>query len=165
MIAPLRNAWQSLTVPEGPGRYLARALLFDLPLSLALTGAVSLLPGPQNPTFPGVSLERIAWVMCIAVPVIETAGLAVVLEIARRFIRSTSATALFAALLAAALHSWAQPLWGPLVAWTFFLQSLCYLTWRPRHSTVALGLTLALHASHNAAAVALLAAQRALTLP
>lgn len=163
MAASLRNAWQSLLVPDRPARYLGRALLFDLPLSLALTGAVSLLPGPQNPTFPGVSLERIALVMVGAVPVIETACLALALEVARRFMRSASTAALTTALLAAVLHSWAQPLWGPLVAWTFFLQSLCYLTWRPRSFPGALALTLALHALHNAAAVTLLAAQRALT--
>lgn len=166
MAEGLRKAWQSLSTPERPARYLARLALFDLPVSLALTALASLLPGAQNPTFPGVDLARIALVMCVVVPLLETLVLALALELLRRPLGSKpAAAALLAALLAAALHSWAQPLWGPLVAWTFFLQSFCYLTWRPRSLVTAFGLTLALHALHNAAAVALLAAQRALTLP
>lgn len=165
MAAWFRTFWLALSTPERAGRYLATALLADLTLSLALIAGVSLLPGQQNPNFPGVSLLRVALVMGVAVPAIETACLAIVLEILRKLVPSPLFAASVAALLAAALHSWAQPLWGPLVAWTFLLQSLCYLTWRPRSFVTAFGLTLALHALHNAAAVALLAGQRALTLP
>lgn len=163
MSAHLKAAWQKLRVPEHPARYLAIALLFDAIVTLAVTALVSLAPGQQNPTFPGTRLARIAFVMVGAVPLIETAVLAIVLEILRRFSRSALAPAFIAATLAAAAHSWAEPLWGPLVAWTFFLQAFCYLTWRARSAAAALLLTFALHALHNAVAVLVLAIQRMFT--
>lgn len=165
MTAWLRSLWRSLSVPEHRALYLGRALLLDVPVSVLLTALVSLLPGVQNPTFDGVSLGRVALVMSLAVPLIETVCLALGLEILRRFSGLGWATAFLAAALAAALHSWARPLWGPLVAWTFLLQARCYLTWRPRSLATAAALTFALHSLHNAAATALLAGQRAFTHP
>jgi hypothetical protein len=163
LIARLRQLAQELRTPERPARYVGLALAADLPVSFALLAAISLLPGPQNPTFPGVELARIAFVMVGFVPLLETVCLAVVLEALRRLPLGDLPVALVAAVAAAALHSWAQPLWGPVVAWTFFLQAWCYLTWRRRSWLTAFGLTATLHALHNLAAVGVLAAQRALT--
>ena len=159
----LFNLWSRLLVPEKPARYLGIATLFDVPLSLAITGLISLAPGSQNPTFPGYSLFTIAWVMCLAVPAVETLILVAVVELLRVIVRSFWGTVCLTALLAAVLHSLSTPLWGILIAWTFFVQSLAYLTWRSHGWWRAYGLTMAVHAIHNLTATALLAVQRAFT--
>lgn len=144
-----RRLWEALFVPSRPARYAGIWLLADLPLSVAIAWLLSRIAGVSDPTFPGVSWTRIVLVMCVMVPLIETAVLAVVIEGLRLMLRSVIAIALASAVLAALLHSLATPLWGFAIAWTFFLQAVCYQTWRQRSWLAAFSFTAALHALHN----------------
>jgi hypothetical protein len=147
--------------PERPLRYLAFCVLLDVPLTAAISWLIGRLTGAEDPTFAGTSWWRILAVMCVFVPLVETTVLAAFVEIARRFTCSLLAVAILSSVIAALAHSLAAPLWGPIIAWTFFLQAICYQVWRERGRADAFGLTCALHALHNLYPTVLLAWDRA----
>lgn len=160
MRAAFDSLLKILREPRRPVRYLAVCLLLDLPLTALVSWLVTRATGAADPTFAGASWWRVFFVMCVFVPLVETAILAAVIELARRAVRSVAGIALLCAALAAAAHSLATPLWGPIIAWAFFLQAICYQTWRQRSLGAAFGLTAALHALHNAYPALLLALDR-----
>lgn len=150
----------ALREPHRPVRYLALCLLLDLPLTAALSWLISRVTGAADPTFAGVSWWRVFVVMCVFVPLVETAVLAAVIELARRALTSVLTIAMLVAALAAVAHSLATPQWGLIIAWAFFLQAICYQTWRSRGLGAAFALTATFHALHNLYPALLLAAER-----
>ncbi|MBA4138682.1 MAG: hypothetical protein C0518_15360 [Opitutus sp.] len=153
--------WQSLfDATEPPWRYLGIVLLFDLPVTAALSLALQGFTGGANPAFTGHSLLEVLLVAGVATAFLETMVLSVILELTKLFLRSTLAVAATAAVISAGLHSLAAPAWGLVIAWAFFLQSLCYLTWQSRSWLAAVAMTAVFHALHNLFPTLLLAAER-----
>lgn len=161
MISPIAAFWRQLSDSnQHPIRYLGRALLADLPVTVAIGFALNGLTGTTWPEFPADSLPRILVAMCVVAPLLETAGLAVIIWILQRLVKRTAYVPLAAALVCAALHSLAKPLWGIEIFWAFLIFSLCYVTWARKSFWHALGLTALLHALHNLLPLLFLLAMR-----
>jgi hypothetical protein len=134
---------------QHPVRHLGWALLADLPVTVAIGFLLNGLTGTTWPEFPADSLPRILVAMCVVAPLLETAGLAVIIWILQRVGLRPALVPLVAALVCAALHSLVKPLWGLEIFWAFLIFSLCYVTWARKSVWSALGLTALLHALHN----------------
>lgn len=161
MKARVVQLWRSLfDATQSPGRYVAIALLFDLPVTAALSLALRGWTGGANPTFPGHSLLEIFLVACVVTAFLETMVLSGIIELVKLFVRAPVVIAAITAVICAALHSLAAPAWGLVIAWTFFLQSLCYLTWQTRSWSAAIAMTGAFHALHNLVPTLLVALER-----
>jgi hypothetical protein len=150
MPGPLAAFWRRLSDDnQHPVRYLGRALLADLPVTVAIGFLLNALTGTTWPEFPADSLPRILVAMCVVAPLLETAGLAVLIWLLQRIVPRPTLVPLVAALVCAALHSLAKPLWGIEIFWAFLIFSLCYVTWARKSVWAGLGLTALLHALHN----------------
>lgn len=150
MPGPLAVFWRRLSDDnQHPVGYLGRALLADLPVTVAIGFLLNGLTGTTWPEFPADSLPRILVAMCVVAPLLETAGLALIIWILQRVGLRPAFIPLVAALVCATLHSLAKPLWGLEIFWAFLIFSLCYVTWARKSFWAALGLTALLHALHN----------------
>lgn len=142
--------WQSLSDASQPrARYLGRALLADLPITVAVGFAITRLTGLPSPDLPADSLPRALLALCVIAPIIETFGLAVVIWILRRVMPRPAYVPWVAALVCAGLHSLRAPWWGLEVFWSFVIFALCYLAWERKSVLQAFWMTVILHALHN----------------
>ena len=144
--------WQSLSDASQPrARYLGRALLADLPITVAVGFAITRLTGLPSPVLPADSLPRALLALCVIAPIIETFGLAVVIWILRRVATRPAYLPWLAALVCAGLHSLRAPWWGLEIFWSFVIFALCYLTWEKKSVLQAFWMSVILHALHNLA--------------
>ena len=161
MPRPIIAFWRRLTDGnQHPVRYLGWALLADLPVTVAIGFLLNGLTGTTWPEFPADSLPRIVVAMCVVAPLLETAGLAVIIWILQRVGLRPAFVPLVAALVCATLHSLAKPLWGLEIFWAFLIFSLCYVTWVRKSVWSALGMSALLHALHNLLPLLFLLAMR-----
>lgn len=162
MANPLSAFWSRLSDSDQPkGVYLGRALLADLPVTIAVSFAITKLTGIPVPSLPWEALPRVLLAMCVFAPIVETFGMMVLLFILRRFISRAEYVPWVAALVCAGLHSLARPLWGLEVFWGFLVFSLCYLAWEKKSPLQAFWMTAILHSLHNLLPTLALAAGRA----
>lgn len=142
--------WRSLSDCNQPKvRYLGRALLADLPVAFAVKLILDRMTGTTAPDFPGEALPLLFLAQCVFSPIVETAGMAVVIWVLRRVMLRTEYVPFVTALIAALLHSLAKPLWGIEIFWSFVIFSLCYTAWEKKSLLQAFWMTAILHALHN----------------
>lgn len=146
----LLSFWHSLSNSDQPkAAYLGRALLADLPVTIAVSFALTQFTGIPAPGLPWETLPRVLLAMCVFAPIVETFGMVILFWILRRFVRQAALVPFAAALVCAGLHSLARPLWGIEVFWGFLIFSLCYLAWEKKSPLQAFWLTAILHSLHN----------------
>lgn len=146
-----RRLWTGLwDHQQSPSRYLLRAWLADVPISLLIVLAVGWLTASPWPDFEGFSLPRVLFAMVLFAPIGETLLMAAIFWLLRFFVKRDGARALTSALIWAGLHSLASPAWGPQIVWAFLIFSACYVTWEKHSVWRAITMTAALHMLHNA---------------
>lgn len=157
--------WRGLFDPtQSTARYLGRALVLDLPLTLALAALVQLLAlGDVQPP-PSPPLLQV-FALCVAAPVLETAVMMLIFALLRLISTQPAFLVLGSATLWAALHATQAPVWGLTVFWPFCIFSICYLTWAPVSRWRAFWTTTALHALHNAVPALAIVAEQLWRLP
>jgi hypothetical protein len=137
--------------PERPAVYAVTAVGCSLAGALLLSTVANLIwPSLHGPEFPYSGVTFLTAVVLFA-PLVETAILAAVLELLRRFLPPWTAVVICAAGWGIA-HSSAAPAWGLVIWWPFIIFSLVYLTWRQRSFAAAYGMALVVHAAQNAVA-------------
>lgn len=142
--------WLGLSNADQPRTtYLGRALLADLPVTVAVGFAITKLTGIPAPGLPWETLPRVLLAMCVFAPLVETFGMAVIVWILRRGRTRPEFVPWVTALFCAGLHTLARPLWGLEVFWGFLIFSLCYQTWAKKSPLQAFWMTAILHALHN----------------
>lgn len=142
--------WRSLSDSDQPkAAYLGRALLADLPVTIAVSFALTQFTGIPAPGLPWETLPRVLLAMCVFAPLVETFGMVVLFWILRRVVRRAALVPFAAALVCAGLHSLARPLWGIEVFWGFLIFSLCYLAWEKKSPLQGFWMTAILHSLHN----------------
>jgi hypothetical protein len=153
--------WRSLSdCNQSPLRYLALALLADLPVTVAIAFVLNQVTGTSWPEFPAESLPRLLLVMCVFVPLVETLGIALLVWALRRFTKLSKYLPLITALICAGLHTLAKLYWGLEIFWAFLIFALCYVTWEKKSLVHAFVLTAILHALHNLVPMLVLIAAR-----
>lgn len=142
--------WRSLSDCNQPRlRYLGRALLADLPVTYAVSLALTWLTRTPPPDLPRDMLPRLLLGVGVISPLVETFGMAVIIWILRRLMARTEYLPLVTALLCAGAHSLAKPLWGVEIFWSFVIFSLCFTAWEKKSFLNAFWMTAGLHALHN----------------
>ncbi|AOS46000.1 hypothetical protein Verru16b_03091 [Lacunisphaera limnophila] len=150
LTAWLAILWAGLfDVTQSPARYLRRALLVDLSISMPIAIAVGLTFPSDTPDFRGMSPLFIAIMICVVSPLVETLMMVVLFAGLRLFLKGQVPLAIVSCLLWAGLHSLSAPAWGLGVFWPFLIFSICYLNWETRSRRHAIYMTAALHALHN----------------
>lgn len=146
----LTALWLSLfDNTQRPHRYLGRALLLDLPVTISLMALTAWAFPATGPKF--VPQPRIVLFLSITVfsPVVETLLMRLVLFLLRLFVKPMPYVAILSALIWAGFHSLLAPSWGLVIFWPFLIFSLCYLTWEAKSKRQAFWMTASLHALHN----------------
>lgn len=147
---PLTAFWHRLSDREQPkAAYLGRALLADLPVTVAVSFAITKLTGIPAPGLPWETLPRVLLAMCVFAPLVETFGMVILIWILRRLVSRAAYVPFATAIVCAGLHSLARPLWGLEVFWGFLIFTLCYLAWEKKSPLLAFGMTTILHSLHN----------------
>ncbi|WP_438483070.1 hypothetical protein [Oleiharenicola lentus] len=142
--------WQSLSDPnQRRTSYLARAWFLDVPLTLLIVAAFNFITHTPWPDFSSFSLPRVLFAMCFFAPVAETLLMVPLFWLIRVFIKREEFVPLASALMWAGFHSLAAPWWGLQIFWSFYIFSMCYVTWQKRSTWQAIGMTAALHILHN----------------
>ena len=134
---------------EQPLRAILVAAVLSLSGSVVLAAIQRLVvPGLESPTFPSTGWNFIAAVVLIA-PLVETAIMAILLELLLRLVRPRSAILLSAAGWGIA-HSSVALGWGFVIWWPFLIFSTLYVSWRRRSLFAAYAVPCAAHALQNA---------------
>lgn len=146
----LADFWRSLSDCNQPRlRYLARALLADLPVAYAVGLALNWITRTSWPEPSLEDLPRLFFGLCIQAPLLETLAMGVIIWVLRHLVKRTEYIPWITALICAGLHSLAKPLWGIEIFWSFVIFSLCYTAWEKRSLLQAFWMTAVLHALHN----------------
>jgi hypothetical protein len=149
----LTALWRSLfDNSQHPARYLARALLVDLPVTLPIAALVTLVAPTHGPDFSKLShlsSTAVLFTLCVLAPVVETLIMTLLFSVLRLAVRRFTHLAMISTLFWAGLHSLSAPAHGLGIFWPFLIFSLCYLTWETKSRKHAIGMTALLHACHN----------------
>jgi len=146
----LAALWRSLfDNTQHPARYLTRALLVDLPVTLTIGVLVYLVAPAHGPDFSKQSLPALLFGLCVLSPVVETLMMTLLFFVLRLVVRRFTHLAMLSTFCWAGLHSLSAPVWGLAVFWPFLILSICYLTWEAKSRRHAIYLTALLHACHN----------------
>lgn len=135
--------------PRRPALYIPAAVALSLAGAVLLsTAAATLFPAAKGPTFPSFGGTFLFMVVIFA-PFLETAIMAGVIEVLRRFLSPWATVAVSAAGWGAA-HSAMAPAWGLVIWWPFTIFSLAYLVWRERAWWQGYLVAATIHALQNA---------------
>ncbi|MDQ4087790.1 MAG: hypothetical protein M3177_07260 [Pseudomonadota bacterium] len=134
--------------------YVVKAWLLALVPSLALALAVTVAVGGAEPPPDEMRDPRFIFLVVAVSPPLETLLMIPPLWALEQRLGATRAV-VGSALIWAALHSLASPLWGLVVWWPFLILSTALLTWRQRGIARAVLLVTAIHVLQNAVAAAL----------
>ena len=130
-----------LVVPAAAALSLLGALLLS-------NAAASFGPALGEPKF-AVSGWAFMFAVAIRAPVVETAIMAGVIELLRRFLPPWP-TAIASAAGWGIAHSMAASAWGLVIWWPFLIFSALYLVWRQRSIASAYAVAASVHALQNA---------------
>jgi membrane protease YdiL (CAAX protease family) len=129
----------------------ARSLPISSKPSLVLAGLVAAATGgAAGPEFPLPGRWFVVLAVLVA-PLVETLLMIPVLWLLDRT-AGPGAAAVGSALLWAAFHSLASPLWGLVAWWGFLILSIAFLTWWKRGTGAAILIVTAIHTLQNAVA-------------
>lgn len=133
----LRNTDQSIW------RYVWKASLLALIPSIVISIGVTLAMPAEGPDLAGPAIQVVCGILIIS-PWLETLIMWLVLIGLKRFITGQTRMAAASAILWGMLHSLVAPVWGLVVAWPFFVFSICFLAWEKKsrvRAILATGLT------------------------
>ena len=95
--------------------------------------------------------------LTIVAPLVETLLMWPLIYLIQRFLnRNSIIVAAISALIWAAFHALQTPVWGLTVFWSFFIFSLCFVSWRKVSLTKALLFTFLIHVIQNVVSVSYL---------
>jgi hypothetical protein len=114
--------------------YVWRAWLIALLPSLAISAVVTLVLPDHEPPLKGPAAFLVVGALLVS-PWLETLMMWPVLWVLKQFSGSTVGVAAASAVLWGILHSLAAPTWGLVVAWPFFVFSVCFLEWEKNTTT------------------------------
>lgn len=131
------------------GSYVWRAWLIAMLPSLVVSALVTFaLPDSASP-LKGPAVFVLVGVLFLS-PWLETLLMWPVLWVLKRCIGSMVGVAAASAVFWGVLHSLAAPAWGLVVAWPFFIFSLCFLAWEKKSAGRAIIATAVIHMCQNA---------------
>lgn len=155
--------WHSLfDTGQNKFAYLGKALLLDLPLSLAVAAIIGLLSSGPGPDFSKYGPAELLFLLGVFAPLIETGMMMLIFGVLRWFTKREPILIAFSVVIWAVLHSTSHALWGVGIAWLFLLFSVCYLNWEKRSRSQAYLMTAAFHGLHNLFIAVLVLLDRAL---
>lgn len=131
-----------------PG-YVLRATLLSLLPSLAVSALLALvLPASVYRQFESVGWFDVFGVLVVS-PWGETLLMLPIFWVLKRFVVKPTSLALGSAACWGMLHAIVTPTWGLVVAWPFFVFSVCFLAWQRRSRKLAIIVTSLIHTFHN----------------
>lgn len=149
-IAWLAGLWSSLfDITQPPARYIGRALVLDLPVTLLLATLVGLTIPKHGPDFSHIPNALVLPMLCVIGPLIETVMMMLFFCVLRFATRRMAYLVILSTLIWMGLHSLGAPAHGLGIFWMFLILSICYLCWETRSRSHAFWMTAALHALHN----------------
>jgi hypothetical protein len=128
--------------------YVWKAALISLIPSLAISAAVMSMLPEEGPSFEGPVAVSVVGILVLS-PWLETIILWGILWILRRFLSRPTRIAIVSAVLWGCLHSLMAPAWGLIVAWPFFIFSVCFLEWEKKSKGRAIVVTALVHTCQN----------------
>ena len=129
--------------------YVWRAAVIAFIPSIMISIVVTLALPHKSPTFDG-PVAFVVFSMLILSPWIETLLMWPILWVLKRFTRNQLSIALGSMAVWAILHSLASPAWGLIIAWPFFIFSVCFLEWEKKSKIKAIVVTALVHTCQNA---------------
>jgi hypothetical protein len=128
--------------------YVWMATLISLFPSLAISAVVMSVLPEEGPSFEGPVVLSVIGMLVLS-PWLETIILWGILWILRRFMARPMRVAIASAALWGILHSLMAPAWGLIVAWPFFVFSICFLEWEKISKGRAIVVTALVHTCQN----------------
>ena len=128
--------------------YVWKATLISLLPSLAISAVVMSMLPDEGPSFEGPVVLSVIGMLVLS-PWLETIILWGILWILRRFMARRTRIAIASAVLWGGLHSLMAPAWGLIVAWPFFVFSVCFLEWEKKSKGRAIVVTALVHTCQN----------------
>lgn len=131
--------------------YVWRAWLIAFIPSAAIGIIVGLLLPDKMPSFDGPLVGTVL-IMVLIGPWLETLLMWAILSVLKRIVKKTLVVAVASAVIWGVLHSLGAPAHGLVIAWPFFVFSLCFLEWQKKSTGKALATTALVHMCQNALA-------------
>lgn len=135
-------------------RYIPLTFLIAFVPSTFISLILGFVTPPESAVrFGELSVGLVISLVAIA-PLVETLIMWPVLALIQRFVsKKPIITAAISALLWAVFHSLQTPIWGLTICWSFFVFSLCFLSWKKVSIIKAGIMTFAVHVMQNSLAV------------
>ena len=160
-IATRRNLWQRiLAILRNTDRpifsYVWRTWLISLIPSIFAANVVGIVLPAKLPKMD-TSLAVMFVVLVFICPWLETLIMWPILAILKRTVKRTLWVAAGSAVIWGVLHSLVAAAHGLIVAWPFFVFSICFLEWQKKSTKKAIGVTALIHMCQNTLPVLLMA--------
>lgn len=135
-------------------RYVPYTFLIAFIPSMLISVALGLIvPMSSSVNFGKLTIGLILSLVLLA-PLLETLIMwPVISGIQRIGVKRPIVVAAISALVWAVFHSLQTPVWGLTVGWSFFIFSLCFVSWKTVSNMKAYLMTFSIHAMQNSLAV------------
>ena len=135
-------------------KYIPIVFLIAFIPSALISLALNLVFRPEAPMDLGELSIPLVLSLVLLAPLLETLIMWPIVSIIQRFIPGQAVvTAIVSAAVWGIFHGIQAPVWGLTVAWSFFIFSLCFVTWKKLSVFWAIGYVTSIHAMQNLLAV------------
>lgn len=149
MLSTLTNTQQPLYT------YIGKAFIASIVPALSIALCMFLIvfellniPFPTETSINDSPMELII-LLGIVTPFVETVIMCIFISVLSKFSHNKQHIAIMSAIIWAVLHSIKIITWGFVVAWSFYVFSLAYLTWREQSPRKGFFIAFMLHALQN----------------
>lgn len=138
-------------------RVLVNGFLLGTIPSVVLIGLIQIVIGIQSvpEDFFNRPAASLLYSTLVFAPLVETLLLAVIVWMLRRFIRDRMMIALVVGVLAGLAHGASAAIWFFGTAWTFFVMTYVFVTWRQVSAVLAFLLCMGIHFVNNSFAMSI----------
>lgn len=135
-------------------RYISHAFLIAFIPSMLISITLGLIVPVSSSVNLGELTTGLIFSLVLLAPLLETLIMwPVISGIQRVGVKRPIIVAGISALLWVVFHSLQTPVWGLTVGWSFFIFSLCFVSWKAVSNLKACLMTFSIHAIQNSLAV------------
>ncbi len=135
-------------------KYIPGVFLIAFIPSAIISIVLNLIIRPEAPMDLGELSTALVLSYALAAPFLETLIMWPIISLIQRFVtKQVILVSIISALIWGIFHGVQAPLWGFTVAWSFFIFSLCFVTWKKLSVLKAIAYVTAVHALQNSLAV------------
>ncbi|MDO6425885.1 hypothetical protein Q4489_02625 [Thalassotalea sp. 1_MG-2023] len=129
--------------------YLLKATAISIIPALFIALGFSIAITPTSTLKFDASPLQLVIILVIFVPLIETFLLVYLIKTLNKFLSNKQYIAITAAVIWAFLHGLKAIEWGFIIAWSFYVFSISFLTWQKRSTKQGFIMSLSIHALQN----------------